>query len=81
MTKDQHKAIQKAERDRQKDKRRTLNMFEKLDIDKVKITAEMIAKPAEIKKDENKKSTSQEILDSLLWDFCVYVVNKHRLKS
>jgi hypothetical protein len=53
VTKDQHKAIQKAERDRQKDKRRTLNMFEKLDIDKVKITPEMIAKPAEIKKDEH----------------------------
>ena len=41
-------------------------MFEKLDIDKVKITPEMIAKPAEIKTDEHKKSTSQEILDSLL---------------
>jgi hypothetical protein len=66
VTKDQHKAIQKAERDRQKDKRRTLNMFEKLDIDKVKITPEMIAKPAEINKDEHKTSTNQEILDSLL---------------
>lgn len=43
MTKDQLKAIQKAEKDRSREKRRTLNMFEKLDIDKVKLAPEMIA--------------------------------------
>ena len=41
-------------------------MFQKLDIDKVKITPDMMAKPAEIKNEEPKTSTNQEILDSLL---------------
>lgn len=36
------KAMQKAERERQRDKRRTLNMFDKLDIDKIKIPEELL---------------------------------------
>jgi hypothetical protein len=43
VTKEQMKAIQKSERMRHKESRRALYMFEKLDIDKVKITPEMTA--------------------------------------
>ena len=68
MTKDQYKAIQKAEKERKRDKYRTLNMLEKLDIDKVKLNPEMLAKPQESKKkaEEPKSTTStHEMLDSL----------------
>jgi hypothetical protein len=46
VTKEQYNAIQKAEKVRQREKRRTMNMFEKLNIDKVKLTPEMIAPAA-----------------------------------
>jgi len=46
VTKEQYTAIQKAEKVRQREKRRTMNRFEKLDIDKVKLTPEMIAPAA-----------------------------------
>lgn len=67
MTKDQLKAIQKAEKDRSREKRRTLNMFEKLDIDKIKLTPEMIAaeQSTEDKTTKTNTTTNQEMLDSL----------------
>ena len=43
VTKETYNAIQKAEKVRHREKRRTMNMFEKMDIDKVKLTPEMMA--------------------------------------
>jgi hypothetical protein len=43
VTKEQLKAIEKAERDRRRDSRRTLNMLEKLEIDKIKLPQELIS--------------------------------------
>lgn len=45
VTKEQLKALNKAERDRQRDKRRTLSMLDKLDIDTVKIPKDLVAMP------------------------------------
>jgi hypothetical protein len=42
VTKEMHKAMLKAEKDLSRDKRRTMSMLEKLDINKIKIPEAMI---------------------------------------
>ena len=54
----------KAEKERAREKRRTLTMLEKLEIDKVKVPHEMVAVEAQMQ-DVGAKEVNSEMLDSL----------------